>query len=54
VNGYEHTVPQRFTAYAGMDIGRDNGEVVSPSYETRSPFSFTGKIVQVIFDLAPH
>ncbi len=28
----ERTVPQRFTSYAGMDIGKDNGEPVSPSY----------------------
>ena len=27
----DHTVPVRFSAYAGMDIGRDNGGVVDPS-----------------------
>jgi arylsulfatase len=48
----EHTVPQRFTAYAGMDIGKDNGEAVSPTYEAKSPFSFTGKIIKVVFDLS--
>ena len=38
----EPTVPLRFSTYAGMDIGRDNGEPVSPSYEKKSPFAFTG------------
>jgi arylsulfatase len=47
----EHTVPQRFTAYAGMDIGRDNGEAVSPTYEAKSPFAFTGTIRKVVFEL---
>ena len=28
----EHTVPARFTGYAGMDIGRDNGLPVDRSY----------------------
>jgi arylsulfatase len=49
----EHTVPQRFTTYAGMDIGRDNGEPVSPSYRAKSPFAFTGSIGKVVFELAP-
>jgi arylsulfatase len=49
----EHTVPQRFTAYAGMDIGRDNGEAVSPTYRSKSPFAFTGTIGKVVFDLSP-
>jgi arylsulfatase len=52
-NHMENTVPQRFTAYAGMDIGKDNGEVVSRTYEAKSPFALTGKIVKVVFDLAP-
>ena len=29
----DHTVPIRFSGYAGMDIGRDNGGVVDRSYE---------------------
>ena len=33
----DHTVPVRFSGYAGMDIGRDNGGVVDPAYEDRSP-----------------
>ncbi len=49
----ERTVPQRFTSYAGMDIGRDNGEPVSPSYREKSPFAFTGSIGKVVFELAP-
>ena len=33
----DHTVPVRFSGYAGMDIGRDNGGVVDRSYEDRKP-----------------
>ena len=29
----DHTVPIRFSGYAGMDIGRDNGGVVDLSYD---------------------
>ena len=50
----EHTVPGRFSAYAGMDIGRDNGLVVDRSYADKAPFAFTGEIKQVVFDIAPH
>ena len=32
----DHTVPIRFSGYAGMDIGRDNGGVVDLSYEDES------------------
>jgi arylsulfatase len=52
-NHLEKSVPLRFTTYAGMDIGKDNGEPVSPSYEAKSPFPFTGKIGKVVFDVAP-
>ena len=47
----EHTVPMRFSGYACMDIGKDNKRPVSRTYE--SPFSFTGKINKVTFDLEP-
>jgi len=49
----EHTVPLRFSGYAGMDIGRDNGLPVSPSYYyyLRSPFPFEGTIEKVTFEL---
>jgi arylsulfatase A-like enzyme len=50
----EHTVPFRFSGYAGMDIGRDNGLPVDRSYASKSPFAFTGKVREVKFDLAPH
>ena len=50
----ERTVSLRFNAYAGMDIGRDNGLPVDRSYEDRSPFPFTGEIKVVTFDLKPH
>jgi hypothetical protein len=46
-----HTVPILFNAYSGMDIGRDNGEVVDPSYEAKAPFTFTGTIKKVTFDV---
>ena len=53
--GYmEHTVPARFSGYAGMDIGCDNGLVVDRSYADKAPFRFTGEIKQVTFDIAPH
>ena len=50
----DHTVPIRFSAYAGMDIGRDNGGVVDLSYADKKPFAFTGTIKKVIFDVKPH
>ena len=50
----EHTVPARFSGYAGMDIGCDNGLVVDRSYADKAPFRFTGEIKQVVFDIAPH
>ncbi len=45
----QYTVPARFSAYACMDIGRDNHRPVSPTY--KSPFIFTGTINKVTFDL---
>ena len=50
----DHTVPIRFSAYAGMDIGRDNGGVVDFAYEDRKPFAFTGTVKKVVFDIKPH
>lgn len=50
----DHTVPMRFSAYAGMDIGRDNGGVVDLSYADRRPFAFTGTVNKVVFDLKQH
>jgi arylsulfatase A-like enzyme len=50
----DHTVPIRFSGYAGMDIGRDNGGVVDLGYEDRKPFPFTGTIKKVVFDVNPH
>jgi arylsulfatase len=47
----EHTVPLIFSAYACMDIGRDNEKPVSWTY--KSPFIFTGTIKTVTFDLEP-
>ena len=50
----DHTVPVRFSGYAGMDIGADNGGVVDLSYDDRKPFAFTGTIKRVVFDIKPH
>jgi arylsulfatase A-like enzyme len=50
----EHTNPVRFSAYAGMDIGRDNGMPVDRDYADRSPFVFTGTVKKVVFDINPH
>ena len=50
----DHTVPIRFSGYAGMDIGRDNGGVVDLAYEDRKPFAFTGEVKKVVFDVNPH
>ena len=50
----DHTVPMRFSAYAGMDIGRDNGGVVDPRYDDRKPFAFTGTVKKVVFEVDPH
>jgi arylsulfatase len=47
------TVPARFSSYSGMDIGKDNGDVVSETYKAKAPFAFTGKIGKVVFDLNP-
>ena len=50
----DYTVPIRFSGYAGMDIGRDNGGVVDRAYEDKKPFPFTGTIKRVVFDITPH
>jgi arylsulfatase A-like enzyme len=50
----EYTVPVRFSGYAGMDIGRDNGMPVDREYADRSPFAFTGTVRKVVFDVNPH
>jgi hypothetical protein len=52
-NHLQNTVPLRFSSYSGMDIGKDNGDVVSPTYKAKAPFAFTGKIGKVVFDLTP-
>ena len=50
----DHTVAIRFSGYAGMDIGRDNGGVVDLAYEDEKPFAFTGTVKKVVFDIKPH
>jgi hypothetical protein len=47
------TVPIGFSAYAGMDIGRDNGLVVDLGYEDKAHYAFTGTVKKVVFDLKP-
>ncbi len=49
----DHTVPFRFSGYAGMDIGRDNGGW-STGATRRKPFAFNGTISKVVFDVKPH
>jgi arylsulfatase len=49
----DHTVALRFTFYAGMDIGRDNGMTVDPAYRDKAPYAFTGTVKKVVFDLKP-
>jgi arylsulfatase A-like enzyme/uncharacterized membrane protein len=49
----DKTVRFRFSGYAGMDIGRDNGLPVDRAYRDRSPYPFTGTVKKVIFDLKP-
>ena len=49
----EKTVPVRFSGYAGMDVGRDNGLPVNRAYAAKSPYPFTGKVRKVVFDLKP-
>ena len=50
----DHTVPVRFSGYAGMDIGRDNGGVVDRGYAHQAPYAFTGTVKKVVFDIKPH
>ena len=49
----DKTVFLRFSAYAGMDVGRDNGLVVDPAYAAKAPLAFTGTVKKVILDLKP-
>ncbi len=49
----ERTVAVRFSGYAGMDIGRDNGLSVDRAYAARAPYAFTGTVKKVVFDLKP-
>jgi arylsulfatase A-like enzyme len=49
----DHTVPIMFNAYSGMDVGRDNGEVVDASYEHLAPFAFGGTIHRIDVDVRP-
>jgi len=47
------TVALRFSFYAGMDIGRDNGNTVDRAYRDKAPYAFTGTVKKVVFDLKP-
>ena len=49
----DRTVSFRFSFYAGMDIGRDNGMTVDPEYRNQAPYPFTGTVKKVVFDLKP-
>jgi len=43
--------PVRYSATETLDIGKDLGSVVSPSYHDKAPFAFGGEIETVTFDL---
>ena len=49
----DHTVALRFSFYAGMDIGCDNGLTVDTAYRDKAPYQFTGTVRKVVFDLKP-
>ena len=49
----EKTVAVRFSGYAGLDVGRDNGLVVDRAYADKAPYAFTGTVKKVVFDLKP-
>jgi arylsulfatase len=49
----DRTVALRFSFYAGMDIGRDNGNTVDKAYRDKAPYPFTGTVKKVVFDLKP-
>ena len=50
----DHTVPIRFSGYAGMDIGRDNGGVVDSATRPRSRSRSPARVKKVVFDIRPH
>jgi arylsulfatase A-like enzyme len=50
----DHTVPFGFSGYSGLDVGQDNGLVVDRGYADKAPFTFTGTVKKVVFDVAPH
>jgi arylsulfatase len=49
----ERTVAVRFSGYAGLDVGRDNGLPVDRAYADKSPYAFTGTVKKIVFDLKP-
>ncbi len=49
----DRTVALRFSFYAGLDVGRDNGMTVDPAYRDKAPYAFTGTVKKVVFDLKP-
>jgi arylsulfatase len=49
----EKTIPFLPSSYAGMDVSRDNGLVVDLDYEDKAPYTFTGTVKNVVFDLKP-
>ena len=49
----ERTVPAAFSATESFDVGKDLGSSVSPSYATKPPFAFDGKIKKMHVALVP-
>lgn len=48
---FEHSIAFRFSLYEGLDIGRDNGQTVSKTYQKKGSFPFTGTIEKVEFEV---
>ncbi|MFV0445113.1 MAG: arylsulfatase [Planctomycetaceae bacterium] len=52
-NEISKVAPVRFSATETMDIGADLGSTVSPAYRNEAPFAFTGRIKDVVVEIAP-
>ena len=49
----DRTVALRFSFYAGMDNGRDNGSTVEKAYRDKAPYAFRGTAKKLVLDLKP-
>lgn len=54
ITGVAFAVPAALMSLsANMDIGRDNGLVVDLAYEDEAPYTFSGTVRKIVFDLKP-